>query len=193
MRYSKDHKAETHMRIVEKASERFRAEGIDNVGVASLMQSVGLTVGGFYAHFGSKDDLIAEACAYGFAATNERFKTYVESRRPGRQLKSLVDAYLSPQHRDQPEAGCFAAANGGEIARHSEQTRTAFTAQVAAWVELIDNAMKGDGLKGNPYAVASSLVGSLILARAVKDRGASDAFLEAGRNAAMASVQPKDA
>jgi TetR/AcrR family transcriptional repressor of nem operon len=193
MRYSKDHKAETHLRIVEKASERFRAEGIDNVGIASLMQSIGLTVGGFYAHFGSKDDLIAEACAHGFAETNERFRRYVETRQPGRQLTSLVDAYLSKQHCDQPEAGCFAAANGPEIARQSEQARVAYAAQVKAWIGLIERAMESDGLQGNACAVAGILVGCLTLARSMKGDDAADAFLEAGRAAAMASVRPRAA
>lgn len=189
MRYSKDHKAETHMRIVQKASERFRAEGVDNVGVASLMQSVGLTVGGFYAHFESKEELIAEACRLGFSGTISSFESYVATMPPGRRLAALVDAYLSPQHRDKSDAGCFAAANGAEIARHAETTRNVFAGQVNDWVGVIARAMADDGWQGDPRGVAGALVGSLVLARATNDRNLSDAFLESGRKAVFASLQ----
>lgn len=191
MRYSKDHKAETHMRIVEKASERFRTEGVDNVGVASLMQSVGLTVGGFYAHFESKEALIAEACRLGFSGTTALFESYLETKRPGRRLEALVDAYLSPQHRDEPGAGCMVAANGAEIARHAAPTRDAFASQIDAWIAVIARTMSQDGLEGDARGVAATLVGSLVLARAINDRAQSDAFLESGRKAAMAGVRPR--
>lgn len=190
MRYSKEHKAETHARIVQKASERFRAEGIDAVGVGSLMQSLGLTVGGFYAHFASKDDLIVQACRSGFSATTARFKAYIEAKPPGQQFAALVDAYLSPQHRDAPGTGCFAAATGAEIAHHPDETRVALAEQVDAWIGVIALAMQNDKLDGEVRGIAGTLVGSLILARAVPDQTMSDAFLEAGRKAALANVRP---
>jgi len=190
MRYSKEHKAETHARIVQKASERFRAEGVDAVGIASLMQSLGMTVGGFYAHFDSKEDLIAQACRSGFSATTARFRAYIESKPPGRRLATLVDAYLSPQHRDGLETGCFAAAAGSELARHPVETRLALSEQIEAWISVIAAAMDADKLEGDVRGIAGTLVGSLILARTMPDRAISDAFLESGRKAVLANVRP---
>jgi TetR/AcrR family transcriptional repressor of nem operon len=191
MRYSKEHKAETHTRIVQKASERFRAEGVDSVGVGSLMQSLGLTVGGFYAHFESKEDLIAQACRSGFSATNARFKAYIEKKPPGHQFAALVDAYLSPQHRDGPDAGCFAAATGAEMARHPDETRVVLAEQVDAWIGVIATALENDKLDGEVRGIAGTLVGCLILARSMPERAISDAFLDSGRKAALASVRPR--
>ncbi|TFW09785.1 TetR/AcrR family transcriptional regulator [Oxalobacteraceae bacterium OM1] len=191
MRYSKEHKAATHARIVHKASQRFRTEGIDTVGVGSLMQSLGLTVGGFYAHFESKEDLIAQACRLGFSETNARFKAYVETKPPGKQFAALVDAYLSQQHRDEPDIGCFAAATGAELARHPDPTRVALADQVDAWIGVISLAMENDKLDGPVRGIAGTLVGSLILARATPDQAMSEAFLASGRQAALASVRPR--
>lgn len=190
MRYSKEHKAETHARIVQRASERFRTEGVDAVGIASLMQSLGMTVGGFYAHFESKEDLIAQACRSGFSATTARFRAYIESKPPGRRFTALVDAYLSPHHRDGLETGCFAAAAGSELARHPVETRLALSEQIEAWISVIAAAMDADKLVGEVRGIAGTLVGSLILARTMPDRLISDAFLEAGRKAVMANVRP---
>lgn len=190
MRYSKEHKAETHARIVQKASERFRMEGVDAVGIASLMQSLGMTVGGFYAHFESKEDLIAEACRSGFSATTARFRSYIESKPPGRRFAALVDAYLSSQHRDGLENGCFAAAAGSELARHPVETRLALSEQIEMWISVIAAAMEADKLVGEVRGIAGTLVGCLILARTMPDRAVADAFLESGRKAVMATVRP---
>jgi TetR/AcrR family transcriptional regulator, transcriptional repressor for nem operon len=189
MRYSKEHKDETHQRIVKTAGARFRAEGVDGVGVASVMQSVGLTVGGFYAHFGSKEDLVAEACSDAFATTTAGFRAFIESKPAGRRFRALVDAYLSPRHRDDPGNGCTVAANGAELARHPTGTRAVFSEQINAWVKLITEAMHADGLQGDARGVAGTLVGTMILARAIADPALSETYLQSGRNAVMASVQ----
>lgn len=189
MRYSKDHKQETHDRIVQKASERFRAEGVDAVGVASLMQSVGLTVGGFYAHFGSKEDLIAEACSSGFAGTIERFRAYIDSKPKGEKMKALVDAYLSKRHRDDPAQGCVIAANGAELARHPVPTRSAFSAELHTWAGLIDQVMRDDGVAGDARSIISTMVGAMVLARAVDDPRLSDAFLASARQTILDSLK----
>lgn len=193
MRYSKERKAETHARIVQKASERFRAEGVDAVGVGSLMQSLGLTVGGFYAHFDSKEDLIAQACRSGFSVTNARFRTYIETKKPGEQFAAIVEAYLSPQHRDMPGEGCFAAATGAELARRLDETRVALAEQVDGWIGVIAAAMENDKLDGDARGIAGTLVGCLILARVMPDRTTADAFLDSGRRAAMAAIRPRTA
>lgn len=188
MRYTKDHKQETHSRIVLKASERFRAEGVDAVGVASLMGSLGLTVGGFYAHFESKEALVVEACDDGFAGTTDGFRKLVQSTPKGGGLCAAVDAYLSRFHRDAPEQGCFAAANAAELARHPIETRAVFTRQLAAWIAVLDDAMKADGLDGDVRGIASTMVGTMTLARAVDDPVLSDALLESGRRTIKASL-----
>ena len=188
MRYSKEHKDETHQRIVQTASERFRAEGIESVGVASLMHSAGLTVGGFYAHFGSKEDLIAEACNKGLSTTTALFREYIESKPKGERMEALVNAYLSKRHRDEPGNGCFVAANGAEVARHAPETRAAFGNQVSVWIDLIDDVMKADGIKGDARGIAGALVGTMVLARAVGDPALSDAFLESGRKTILAGL-----
>lgn len=189
MRYTKDHKAETHSRIVQKAGERFRSEGVDVVGVASLMESVGLTAGGFYAHFASKEALIAEACNDGFAKSIALFREYLESKPKGERMTAFVNAYLSRRHRDEPGQGCFIAANGAEIARHPPETRAALTSQLNAWIALIEETMKADRLKGDARGIAGAMVGTLVMARTVDDPVLSDSFLESGRQTILASLK----
>lgn len=190
MRYSPEHKEDTHRRIVARASERFRDEGIEAVGIANLMQSVGLTVGGFYAHFGSKEDLVAEACDAGFAKTTAAFRAYLDTKPQGERMAAFIDAYLSRRHRDEPASGCMIAAAGAELARHPASTRHGFTRQVEAWLSLIAQVLEEDGLRGNARALAAGLVGSMVLARAVDDPALSDAFLKSGREALKASLAP---
>src|SRR5262245_60837149 len=110
MRYPKDHKQKTHAQIAEAASAQFREHGIDGTGVASLMQSLGLTHGGFYAHFASKDALITEAVDVAFDQTLEGLRAYAQAGEPGQHLARLVAAYTSTAHRDARGQGCFAAA-----------------------------------------------------------------------------------
>lgn len=181
MRYTKEHKQETHQRIVAKAGQRFRAEGVDAVGVASLMESLGLTVGGFYAHFDSKQALVTEACSDGFAGTTAGFRALARAQSKGEHMSTVIDVYLSKRHRDVPEEGCFAAANGAELARHPIETRAGFTRQLNAWIAVIEEALHADGLEGDARGIASAMVGALTLARAVDDPALSDAFLESGR------------
>lgn len=188
MRYSKDHRQETHDRIVFKAGERFRAEGVDAVGLANLMGSLGLTVGGFYSHFESKQALVTETCNDSFGRTNAAFEKLVQSTPEGKKLFTLVDAYLSQFHRDAPEQGCLASANGAELARHPDETRNAFTKQLNAWIAVIDAAMKADGLSGDAEGLAAIMVGAMTLARAVSDPALSGSFLESGRRTVRMAV-----
>lgn len=190
MRYSKEHRQETHDRIVRKAGERFRAEGIDAVGVASLMGDVGLTVGGFYAHFKSKQALITEASSAAFSRTTAAFREYILGKPKGERLAALVNAYLTEFHRDAPQQGCLAAANGAELARQAIDTRAGFTHELKAWIAVIDEAIRDDGLKADSRAIASAMVGAMTLARAVDDPVLSAAFLESGRQAILANARP---
>src|SRR6266566_5816567 len=120
MRKSRIEAAKTRERIVSAAAAEFRQHGIAATGLADLMAAAGLTHGGFYRHFESKDQLVAEACA---AATESAMATFFSNKSPKNGLKGRVAQYLSPAHRDDPSAGCPLAALGSEISRCDEKTR----------------------------------------------------------------------
>ncbi|MGK9167713.1 TetR/AcrR family transcriptional regulator [Inquilinus limosus] len=181
MRYSKDHKQETRERIIRTAAKRFREEGVEAVGVAALMADAGLTHGGFYAHFPSKEALVAAACVEGFGESQARLRRTVERRPPGERLAAMAETYLTPAHRDHPGEGCTAAAIGPEIARHPAETRAEFTRGLRGLLALAEEAIEADG--GDPAAApqaVAAMVGALILARVVTDEALSDRFLADG-------------
>ncbi|WP_343717535.1 TetR/AcrR family transcriptional regulator [Inquilinus sp.] len=189
MRYSKDHKQETRQRIIRTAARRFREDGVEATGVAALMADAGLTHGGFYAHFPSKEALVAAACAEGFGESRARMRKTIEQRPPGERLAAMAESYLSTAHRDHPGHGCIAAAIGPEIARHPAETRAEFTQGLHGLVEIAEAAITADG--GDPakapQAVAT-MVGALILARGASDEALSDRFLQSGLEAVRGMV-----
>lgn len=186
MRYDKDHKNETRQRIVQAAAERFRREGIEAVGLAKLMAGVGLTHGGFYAHFASKEELVGEACATALADSVTRLREYVKGVPAGERTRALVRAYLNEEHRDAPEQGCAIAALGPELARHSDDVRQRFDVQVEVLLELAREALSDDGADPTLAAgMVSIMVGNLVLARSTKDAAQSAALLKAGRKSAL--------
>jgi TetR/AcrR family transcriptional repressor of nem operon len=184
MRYPKDHKARTRRKIVETAARKFRAKGLDGVGVADLMAGAGLTHGGFYAHFASKDALIAEACRHALDATIATLEFRARGAPPGEGLRTVVRAYLSRSHRDDAARGCIMPGLAGELARQPAATRHAVTAPLRALVGVIARQLpEGDAVarERRALAIAASLVGALALARAVDDAALSDTILEATR------------
>jgi TetR/AcrR family transcriptional repressor of nem operon len=186
MRYPKQHKEVTRQRIVEIASNRFRKEGLDAVGVASLMADAGLTHGGFYNHFSSKEDLIEEALIS--AAEGSLDQSLRDFEIGG--IAQFIRSYLRTAHRDHPETGCSIAALAGELPRHSKTTRAVFTNNVSRLIALIESRLP----KPDPdvaRAICATLVGTLQLARAVSDRKLSDYLLKAGEKAAIALSQTK--
>ncbi|MET0254702.1 MAG: TetR/AcrR family transcriptional regulator [Luteibacter sp.] len=191
MRYEKGHKEQTRQKIVEAAAERFRADGIDAVGVVSLMSDVGLTQGGFYNHFGSKEDLVRESVASAAAGAKERMAARVAGSR-GESYRAMVNGYLSADHRDHPESGCVAAALAAEMARRPEDTRAAFTDGYGEMVELVASTLpdtiRGKRRRALAMSVFASMVGSMSLARAVSDEALSDEILSLGRQAALALI-----
>src|SRR5882724_8942177 len=112
MRYSKEHKLETHARIVKKASVRLREKGAHGVGVADLMKEAGLTHGGFYAHFDSREALVIEAFTYAMDRSTEHWRKVAEDAPPEKRLAKVVSTYLAPAHRDNPGHGCAVPALG---------------------------------------------------------------------------------
>lgn len=190
MRYPKDHKARTRRKIVETAARAFREQGLDGVGVADLMARAGLTHGGFYAHFDSKDALIEAACRHGIGATIETLDFRARNAPPGDGLRTLVRAYLSRAHRDDRAGGCIMPSLAGEIARHGPATRGAVTDQLRRLGEVIARHLPdgdAEARQRRALAIASSLVGAIALARAVDDPALSDAILDAAREAVLAA------
>lgn len=181
MRYDPEHKARTRERIEATAAERFRAEGIDAVGVASLMESAGLTHGGFYAHFDSKDALVAAAIAHGAEQALAHLQKSMARHPALPKPVAFAKVYLSERHRDSAAEGCVAAALGAEIGRRDDATRAHFTAQLAA---MLDCAAPERGTPAErrdaALATVSLAVGALILSRAVDDPKLSKQLLAAG-------------
>jgi TetR/AcrR family transcriptional repressor of nem operon len=184
MRFEKGHKAATRQRIVEVASERFRKDGVAAVGIAGVMADAGLTHGGFYAHFGSKEDLVREAMAAAFESTKARPQRELK---PGESaLEQRIRSYLRPAHRDTPERGCAAAALVAEVARHDPATREAFTEALEGILGLIAEQLpEGAARRATAIGIFGVMIGALQLARAVADPVLSDEILESGIQAAL--------
>jgi TetR/AcrR family transcriptional repressor of nem operon len=178
MRKSKQEAAATRRRIVKAAAEKFRLNGIGGTGLSDLMAAAGLTHGGFYRHFESKDQLVAEACA---AATESAMATFFSNKSPKNGLKGRVAQYLSPAHRDDPSAGCPLAALGSEIARSDEKTRAAATQAFLKLVDIIaaeSGKVRPDVARRRALIVASAMIGALTMARIVTNSELSAAILQ---------------
>jgi TetR/AcrR family transcriptional repressor of nem operon len=188
MRYSKDHKLETHARIVKKASVRLRERGAHGIGVADLMKDAGLTHGGFYAHFASREALVIEAFAYAMDRSTERWRKLAEQTPPDKRLATIVDSYLTPAHRDDLSHGCTIPALSAEIARESPKTRKAFAAKLEQMIEMLAEQTPDVPRKtARKRAMASlaTMMGTLVLARVAGSGAFSDDILGAGREAVL--------
>jgi AcrR family transcriptional regulator len=188
-RYAKEHKQVTRQRIIEKAGHRFKQDGIDGSGVSTLMSDAGLTNGAFYAHFASKDDLVATVVADELRSQLARYGTL----RPGRPgLEDLVREYLSPEHRDQPGLGCPSAALLDEIGRCEDATKQAYTDGARAILdEIAARLAPADprSARGKALGLYTMLVGTLQLSRALTDRKFADEVLEEGIDNALAFMR----
>src|SRR4051812_1417324 len=186
MRYSKDHKQETHARIVKKASVRLREKGAHGIGVADLMKEAGLTHGGFYAHFDSREALVIEAFSHAMDRSTERWRKLAEATPPDQRLAGIVNAYLTATHRDDPGHGCAIPTLGAEIARESPKTRKAFAARLEQMIDMLAAQIPDLPPKAaRKQAIASlaTMMGTLVLARIAGSGEFSDEILDAGRNA----------
>jgi TetR/AcrR family transcriptional repressor of nem operon len=191
MRYTPEHKAETHARIVRKASVRLRERGAHGVGVADLMKEAGLTHGGFYAHFASREALVIEAFGDAMDRSTERWRKTLAELAPEKRLPAIIDGYLSPQHRDDAGHGCAVPALGAEIARESPKTRKAFAAKMEAMVDLFADHIPDlprKAARKRAAAMIASMMGTLVMARIAGSGEFSDEILAAGRDAALACV-----
>jgi TetR/AcrR family transcriptional repressor of nem operon len=190
MRYSKTHKQNSRLRILKSAASAFRKKGIDGVGVADIMKKARLTHGGFYAHFSSKEELVAETFSPAFSVSY--LALAFQERKPASVLE-LAEIYLSEYHRDHPGEGCPAAALAGEVHRHSGKIKKTFTAKMSVMLALIERVLPPGGTTGTQkkqaMAIFSVMMGAMQLARASDNRTLSRAFLKAGIEAACTLAQ----
>jgi len=183
MRYATNKKEETRQRIVKVASNLFRAEGIEKVGVAPLMAAAGLTVGGFYSHFKSKEELIKEAvgCAY----NDSSCQVFGEDDDGNISISLILDRYLNAKHRDSPEAGCVIAALSSELRNRPDDTRDRVSDMIKETVQRIKNCLPEDTDAENrermAWSVWAMIIGTLQLARITTDKIASEKILNDGK------------
>jgi TetR/AcrR family transcriptional regulator, transcriptional repressor for nem operon len=185
MRYPKDQKQATRQRILEAAGRRFKEDGIDGAGVAAVMSDAGLTNGAFYAHFKSKEDLVANVLADQVRAQRHAFDAELSD---GAGLEAIIRAYLSPQHRDQCADGCPSAALLDEIARRPDATKQVFTDELLATADDIAARLTptdADANRIDALTLFGMMIGTLQLARALTDRDLSDQLLARGAETAL--------
>ncbi len=187
-RYGKEHKQATQRRIIERSGRRFKRDGIDASGIATLMADAGLTNGAFYAHFASKEDLVATTVAEQLREQREHYS----AQAPGRAgVEQIVRDYLSIQHRDHPEDGCPSAALLDEIGRCSEPTKQAYADGVLAVIDDIAARLAPEdpaSARLRTLSVFAMMIGTLQLSRALADQQLADAVLAQGIRNALAAL-----
>ncbi|HEY0235984.1 MAG TPA: TetR/AcrR family transcriptional regulator [Afipia sp.] len=187
MRYSKQHKARTRARIVHGAATSLRKNGPHGVGVADLMKQAGLTHGGFYAHFKSRDALIGEAMIFAMDGIAAKWRARAERAPAGKKVDAIVNGYLTAQHRDDVGNGCVLPALGTEIARANAKTRKAFAGRLEEMIALVvesRGARPSRAARKQAMGTICAMMGALVLARATGGQLSQDMLL-AGRAAAL--------
>jgi TetR/AcrR family transcriptional repressor of nem operon len=183
MGHSRAEKAKTHERIVTLASKRFRENGLTGIGIGELMKEAGLTVGGFYKHFGSRDDLVAEALGSAQGPW-KRLMDAAASGGPPVTYDSLIDSYLSEAHRNDPGRGCAVGALAGDVARSDKRTRALATKLISERLEWLANSIRDTGEENKDAARSRAimtycaLVGAITMARAASDEQLSREILK---------------
>lgn len=188
MRYSREHKLETHARIVKKASVKLREKGAHGIGVADLMKDAGLTHGGFYAHFDSREALVIEAFTHAMDRSTARWRKLTEQAAPEKRLAVVVNTYLTSVHRDDPGHGCAVPALGAEIARESPKTRRVFAGRLAQMIDMLAEQIPDVPRKAarkQATAALATMMGTLVMARIAGSGDFSEEILGAGREAVL--------
>ena len=179
VRVTREQAAANRQKILDVAGTLFRKHGFDGIGVADIMKRAGLTHGGFYGHFPSKDDLVAQSCARVLAKEGwtERVAGTTDP-----SIEAVVRGYLSPRHRDDPAHGCLLAAVGSDVVRQPRSVRRAFTEGLRSRLDTLQKLIPGRSAaarREHALATMAGLVGALMLSRAVDDPTLSDEILEA--------------
>src|ERR1700676_4188129 len=186
MGYSKRDKAETHARIVKVAGKRFRERGLEGIGVADVMKDAGVTVGGFYKHFGSRDELVVEALATAFKDLDVWEENTAD-------MAHLLQNYLTEAHRDAPGTGCAMGALLGDMTRGSRSARALYTERVKRSLTftnaLLPSSQRSDKRR-RVLLILSALLGAINLSRAVSDPDLSREILSGVRNQLIGLVNP---
>jgi TetR/AcrR family transcriptional regulator, transcriptional repressor for nem operon len=183
MRVSREKAAKNRERIIDAAGALFRARGFSGIGVADIMKAAELTHGGFYGHFASKDDLIAQASRRAMSRAAANWGRVVEGE-PGKPYPALLEHYLSSRHRDDPGKGCAFAALGADAARSGKVVRHAFAEGLEPLIDILAKVISGPSKaarRRKALTAMAALVGALTLARAVDGAPLSDELLEAVR------------
>jgi len=195
MRYDSEHKQKTRAKVLKVAAKAIRAEGPHQIGVADVMAQAGLTHGGFYAHFASKDELVAAAIGQMFEEARERFLHETYDRAPADALRAYIDFYLSPGHRDARRSGCPVAALASDLPRLSKAALDRFAdgsrhmrESLASKLELLGHSDAGR----EASSVQAELLGALSLARVEPDAKRSDAILADSRRAIKRRLKLED-
>ena len=181
MGHSRIEKGKTHARIVAIAAKRFREKGLAGIGIADIMKEAGVTVGGFYKHFGSRDDLVAEAVGSALGGWRRRMEEKAAAGGPAVTYEKVVDTYLSEAHCHNPGLGCAVSALAGEIARSSERARALVGDQIRNSIQWIADLIGGedkDMARAKATSAFSAMVGALVLARAVPEEKFSREILK---------------
>ena len=185
MRYPPGHRAETRRKIVEDATRRVRAEGLTGAAVSTVMRDAGLTHGGFYKHFGDKNELLAESLSEAFREIAGSLARTAEQARRGTEWKAIVKAYLSPEHCDHPERGCPVAALAPELARAGKDIRGRMFAEMTAYQDQLLPFMPGRRKADRERAfflIFSTMIGAVEIARMMPDLAARVRVLKSARD-----------
>ena len=186
-------KEQTRERIVRAAARAIRKHGYEGVGVADVMKEAGLTHGGFYAHFASRDALLAQAAEQAGLESIESLSSAIARARPGEELMALVDTYLADRHVEAPEQGlgCPFAAAGSEVPRQSGEVRRAVSRRIKEIIGLVERQFPDwgkDSAHEKAMAIVASMVGALLLARAAGDPQLSKGIRKAARESIRRAI-----
>ncbi|CAM3322586.1 TetR/AcrR family transcriptional regulator [Paracoccus nototheniae] len=180
MKVSRDQMTQNRSRILDQAACLFRDKGFEAVSVAQIMKAAGLTHGGFYGHFASKDDLIAQTMAHALSAQDQTT--------PG--IGAVLGAYLSPAHRDAPATGCPVAAFASDARRQTPGARAAMAEGIRAQIARMTDALDRPDARDAAIAGWSAAVGAMILSRAIDDTALSDEILNGTQRWLLAALEP---
>ena len=196
MRYSDTHKSETHAKLVRLAGRALRAKGPEGLAVAELMQAAGLTHGGFYAHFKSKDALLVEALEGVFQESKRTFQGVTDGLAPRDALARYIDVYVSPAHRDNRSGECPIVALNSDLPRQSKKFRATFDSGLRALLNRLTDLIKAAGINDSEAlaaSVQSAMAGAVAVSRTVSDRRLSDELLKFTRASIKARLGLGDA
>jgi TetR/AcrR family transcriptional regulator, transcriptional repressor for nem operon len=185
MRYKPGHKAEIHQKIVKDASRRVRAEGLTGAAVSAVMKDAGLTHGGFYKHFESKDELLIESLSEAFRETADGLVEAGKQSQLGSAWKAVVRAYLSPEHCDHAERGCPLAALAPELARVDKATKARLLGELAKYKSRMLPFMPGRRAADKErafFSIFSTMIGAIELARMLPERALKEKVLASARD-----------